>query len=172
MTSHWPRPARVAVRFVVLIGILSFFADFTYEGSRSIIGLYLASLHATGTVVSIVSGPGELLGYALRLFSGRWADSTGWYWRIAILGYVIQMASVPALALTGSWQAAALLIVLERVGKAIRNPSRDAMLSRAGSQAGGYGWAFGLHEFCVLANSPPRQRSCGRAADPAFGHAR
>lgn len=140
------QPSRVALRFIVLIGILSFFADFTYEGSRSIVGPYLASLQASGTIVGIVSGFGELLGYGLRLFSGRFADTTGRYWPIAIFGYVIQMASVPALALTSSWPAAATLIILERIGKAIRNPPRDVMLSHAGRQVGGYGWAFGLHE--------------------------
>jgi predicted MFS family arabinose efflux permease len=137
---------RIALRFIVLIGFLSFFADFTYEGSRSIIGPYLAMLQASGTVVGIVTGFGELMGYGLRLFSGRWADATGRYWPITIFGYVVQMASVPALALTGSWPAAAALIILERTGKAIRNPPRDVMLSHAGKQAGGYGWAFGLHE--------------------------
>lgn len=137
---------RIALRFIVLIGILSFFADFTYEGSRSILGPYLATLQASGTVVGIVTGFGELLGYGLRLMSGRWADATGRYWPITIFGYVVQMASVPALALTASWPVAAILIVLERVGKAIRNPPRDVMLSHAGKQAGGYGWAFGLHE--------------------------
>jgi MFS family permease len=138
--------ARTAFRFVVTIGILSFFADFTYEGSRSIIGPYLGTLQASGAVVSIVTGFGELLGYGLRLLSGRLADATSRYWTIVIFGYVIQMTSVPALALTHSWPAAAVLIILERVGKAIRNPSRDAMLSHAGKQIGGYGWAFGLHE--------------------------
>jgi MFS family permease len=135
-----------ALRFVVMVGIFSFFADFTYEGSRSIIGPYLATLQASGTAVSIVTGFGELLGYSLRLFSGRLADGTGRYWTVAIFGYILQMTSVPALALTHSWPAAAALIILERVGKAIRNPSRDTMLSYAGKQIGGYGWAFGLHE--------------------------
>jgi MFS family permease len=140
------RARRIALRFVALIGVLSFFADFTYEGSRSIIGPYLATLQASGTVVGIVTGFGELLGYSLRLFSGRWADATGRYWPITTFGYFVQMASVPALALTGSWPTAAVLIILERVGKAIRNPPRDVMLSHAGKQAGGYGWVFGLHE--------------------------
>jgi MFS family permease len=140
------RDRGIALRFVILIGILSFFADFTYEGSRSIVGPYLAALQASGTIVGIVTGFGELLGYGLRLFSGRWADATGRYWPITIFGYVVQMASVPAVALTASWPAAAVLIILERVGKAIRNPPRDVMLSHAGKRAGGYGWAFGLHE--------------------------
>ena len=137
---------RKALRFVVLIGVLSFFADFTYEGARSITGPYLASLQASGAIVGVVAGLGELLGYGLRLVSGRWADASGRYWPIAILGYVVQMTAVPALALAGSWQTAAGLIVLERVGKAIRNPPRDVMLAGAGKQLGGYGWAFGLHE--------------------------
>lgn len=145
-TQSGNRARQTALRFVVLIGVLSFFADFTYEGSRSIVGPYLATLQASGTIVGIVTGFGELLGYGLRLFSGRLADATRQYWPITILGYLVQMTAVPALALTGSWPAAALLIILERVGKAIRNPPRDVMLSHAGKQAGGYGWAFGLHE--------------------------
>jgi MFS family permease len=138
--------SRAAFRFVLLIGILSFFADFTYEGSRSILGPFLESLQASGTVVGLITGFGELLGYGLRLVSGRLADATGRFWPITIFGYVVQMAAVPALALVGSWHAAAILIVLERVGKAIRNPPRDVMLSHAGKQLGGQGWVFGLHE--------------------------
>lgn len=140
------RSARTAFRFVLLIGILSFFADFTYEGSRSILGPYLATLGATATIVGVVTGFGELSGYALRLVSGRLADSTGKFWPITIIGYVVQMLSVPALAFTTSWPAAAALIILERVGKAIRNPPRDVMLSHAAKHVGGYGWVFGIHE--------------------------
>lgn len=146
LTSAEGRRRRIAVRFVLLIGILSFFADFTYEGSRSILGPYLALLQASGTVVGLVTGFGELLGYGLRLVSGRWADISRKYWPITIFGYVVQMVSVPALALTGNWPVAAALIILERVGKAIRNPPRDVMLSHAGKQVGGYGWVFGVHE--------------------------
>ncbi len=134
-----------ALRFVVLIGVVSFFADMTYEGSRSITGPYLALLGASATIVGIVAGGGELLGYTLRIVSGRLADSTGRYWPITLVGYVVQMAAVPALALVGSWQAAAILIALERVGKAMRNPPRDAMLAHATTEIG-RGWGFGLHE--------------------------
>jgi len=137
--------SRTALRFVLLIGVLSFFADFTYEGSRSILGPFLALLGASGTVVGVVTGFGELLGYGLRLVSGRLADATRQYWPITIFGYVVQMASVPALALVDSWPAAAVLIILERVGKAIRNPPRDVMLSHATKEMG-RGWGFGVHE--------------------------
>jgi MFS family permease len=138
--------SRQAFRFVLLVGVLSFFADFTYEGARSVLGPFLAGLSASATIVGVVTGFGEFLGYALRLGSGRLADATGRYWPITIFGYVVQMAAVPALALAGSWPVAALLIVLERVGRAIRNPPRDTMLSHAGARVGGYGWVFGVHE--------------------------
>lgn len=134
-----------ALRFVLLVGAMSFFADFTYEGMRGIAGPYLALLGASATAVGVVSGLGELLGYGLRVVSGRLSDRTGQFWPITIVGYVVQMAAVPALALAGNWPAAAGLIVLERVGKAIRNPPRDVMLSHAAKEMG-YGWAFGLHE--------------------------
>jgi predicted MFS family arabinose efflux permease len=134
-----------ALKFVLLVGVLSFFADFTYEGSRAILGPYLVLLQASATVVGIVTGFGELLGYGLRLVSGRMADVTRKFWSITIFGYVVQMLSVPLLALAGSWHVAAVLIILERVGKAIRNPPRDVMLSHAAKQIG-YGWAFGMHE--------------------------
>lgn len=143
-----PRPDRKrrALEFVLLVGALSFFADFVYEGARGIAGPFLALLGASGVIVGAASGLGELAGYALRLVSGRLADRTRAYWPITIVGYVVQMAAVPALALAGSWQMAAALLVVERVGKATRNPPRDVMLSRAGKEMGGYGWAFGLHE--------------------------
>jgi predicted MFS family arabinose efflux permease len=136
---------QTALKFVLLIGILSFFADFTYEGSRSILGPYLASLQASAFAVGVITGFGELLGYSLRLVSGRLADRTQKFWPITIIGYIVQMASVPLLALAGNWPLAAVLIILERVGKATRNPPRDVMLSHAGKQIG-YGWVFGMHE--------------------------
>jgi MFS family permease len=137
--------ASPALKFVLLIGVMSFFADFTYEGSRSIIGPYLGMLGAGALAIAVVSGVGEFLGYGLRLFSGRGADRSGRYWPITIGGYVLQMSAVPLLALAGSWQVAALLIIAERAGKATRNPPRDAMLAHAARQMG-YGWGFGVHE--------------------------
>jgi len=134
-----------ALKFVVLVGVMSFFADFTYEGSRGVVGPYLRQLGAGAFVVAFVAGFGELLGYAIRLVSGRLSDRTGEFWPITIFGYVVQMSSVPLLALAGNWPVAAGLIVLERIGKAIRNPPRDAMLSHAAGEIG-YGWAFGVHE--------------------------
>jgi MFS family permease len=137
---------RRALGFVLLVGAMSFFADFVYEGARGIAGPFFAILGASGVVVGTASGLGELAGYGLRLVSGPLADRTRAYWPITIVGYIVQMVSVPALALAGSWPVAAGLLVVERIGKATRNPPRDVMLSHAGREMGGYGWAFGLHE--------------------------
>jgi predicted MFS family arabinose efflux permease len=134
-----------ALRFVLMVGVMSLFADFTYEGSRSIVGPYLGALGAGAFAIAVITGLGEFLGYGLRLVSGRSADRTRLHWPIAIGGYMLQMTVVPLLALAGSWQVAALLVVLERVGKATRNPPRDAMLSHAAKQMG-YGWGFAVHE--------------------------
>jgi MFS family permease len=139
------RNASPALKFVLMVGIMSFFADFTYEGSRSITGPFLGILGASAFTISVISGAGEFLGYNIRLFSGRRADQTGRYWPITIGGYILQMSVVPLLALAGSWQWAAVLIIAERIGKGIRNPPRDAMLSHA-ARGIGYGWAFGVHE--------------------------
>jgi MFS family permease len=134
-----------AFKFVLLLSFVSLFGDFVYEGARSITGPFLAELGASAIVVGAVSGFGELLGYALRLVSGRTADKTRAYWTITIIGYCINLLSVPALALAGNWPVAALLLLAERTGKAIRGPARDVMLSAAGTQLGS-GFAFGLHQ--------------------------
>lgn len=131
--------------FVLLIGVLSLFADMTYEGARSITGQFLALLGANAVIVGFVAGFGELAGYFLRMVSGLIADRTGKYWTVTFAGYVINLAAVPLLALAGRWEIAAILMVAERVGKGIRNPVRDAMLSHATREMG-RGWGFGLHE--------------------------
>ena len=137
--------AKTALRFVVLVGIVSLFADVTYEGARSINGPYLAILGASGAVVGIASGFGELTGYLLRLVSGYFSDKTGRYWTITFFGYAVNMIAVPLLALAGNWPLAVALMILERIGKGVRVPPRDAMLSYATSKMG-RGWGFGLHE--------------------------
>lgn len=134
-----------AIIFVILMGIVSLFGDMTYEGARSIVGQYLAILGASGLVVGAVAGFGELIGYGFRLVTGYLSDKTGRYWAMTFVGFACNLLAVPLLALAVNWQSAAALIILERFGKAIRTPSRDAMLSYATKQTG-RGWGFGLHE--------------------------
>ena len=129
----------------MLVGVVSLFADMTYEGARSATGPFLAILGASGLAVGIAAGLGELVGYAVRLLSGILADRTGRYWLLTIVGYAVNVLAVPLLALAGRWEVADGLMVAERLGKAIRTPARDAMLSHA-THSVGHGWGFGLHE--------------------------
>jgi predicted MFS family arabinose efflux permease len=136
---------RSALHFVVIIGIANFFADFTYEGARAIMGPFLGSLGASAAIVGFVAGFGELMGYGLRSVSGYFADKSHRHWAFAFLGYAVNMLAVPALALSGRWPVAASLVVAERVGRGIRKPTVEAMLSYAGRSIGA-GWVFGLNE--------------------------
>jgi len=132
--------------FIVLIGVVSLFSDMTYEGARSISGQYLEILGANAALVGFIGGLGELLGYAIRFFSGRLADKTKKYWSLTIFGYLVNLLSVPLIALFPNWQWAILPMMLERIGKGIRVPPRDAMISFA-TKSVGRGWGFGIHEF-------------------------
>jgi MFS family permease len=134
-----------ALRFVVLLGIVSLCADATYEGGRSVAGAYLNVLGASGAIVGLVAGAGELIGYALRLATGYLSDRTQKYWAITTLGYVINTLAIPLLALTQRWETAAALLIAERAGRAVRSPPRDVLLSHAATQVG-RGFGFGLHE--------------------------
>jgi predicted MFS family arabinose efflux permease len=136
---------RSAFRFVLIIGVVNFFADFTYEGARGIVGPFLGSLGASAAIVGFVAGIGELMGYGLRSVSGYFADKSHRHWAFAFLGYAVNMLAVPALALAGQWPLAGSLVVAERVGRGIRKPTVEAMLSYAGKSIGA-GWVFGLNE--------------------------
>lgn len=134
-----------AFSLILIMGLVSAFGDIVYESARSISGPYLAFLGASAVVVGAVAGLGEFLGYGLRLVSGYLADRTRAYWIATFIGYGLILC-IPFLAFAGSWQLAALLLILERIGKAIRSPARDTILSHATHQTG-RGWGFAIHEF-------------------------
>lgn len=133
--------------FIVLFGIVSLFSDMTHEGASSIRGAYLSLLGASAGAIGFVSGLGELTGYSMRYVFGRITDKTKQYWPMVILGYVLDIIAVPALALVGEhgWLAACLLLVVQRTGKAIKKPAKDTVMSFAASQEGA-GKSFGIQE--------------------------
>jgi MFS family permease len=135
---------RIALQFIFLLGIVSLFGDITYEGARSIAGPYLGMLGASAAAIGLVAGLGEFLGYVLRLASGYVADRAKAYWPLTILGYGL-LCAIPLMAFAGQWHLAALLLILERIGKGIRAPARDAILSHA-TKLVGRGLGFGIHE--------------------------
>jgi len=140
-----PDARALALRFVIGIGVVSLFADLTYEGGRSIVGPYLGVLGATPFLVGAIAGIGEFLGYALRLLSGNYVDRRGHHWTVVYLGYAVNLLAVPAIALAGTLAPAAGLVFAERLGKGLRTPARDTLLASASHHIG-RGRAFGLHE--------------------------
>ena len=124
--------------------MVNLFADTTYEGGASINGQFLGSLGASAAAVSIIAGVGEFLGYSLRSVSGYVADRTGRHWPITFAGYIVNLLAVPAMAFAGSWQAAGALVLAERIGRAIRKPTVEAMLSYSTGKHG-KGWVYAVN---------------------------
>lgn len=136
--------ASPAFLFVLIMGVVNLFADTTYEGGSSIHGPFLATLGAGAAVISILAGLGEFLGYALRAVFGWMADRTGRYWPMTFAGYAINLLAVPAMALATTFPAAAALVLAERIGRAIRKPTVDSMLSYTTGELG-RGWVYSLN---------------------------
>ena len=134
-----------ALAFITLMGIVSLFSDMTHEGARSILGEYLDLAGASAATIGFVSGIGELCGYSLRLLSGFVADKTKKYWLLVGLGYGLQVLAIPLLALVpeNGWVIACGLIILERIGKAIKKPAKNTLVSFAAAEIGtGKGFAY------------------------------
>ena len=136
-----------AMIFIILFGIVSLFSDMTHEGASSIRGAYMSLLGASAGAIGFVSGLGELIGYSMRYVFGKLTDKTKRYWLMTIAGYVLDVLAVPALALVGEhgWIAACGLLIIQRMGKAIKKPAKDTIMSCAASQEG-VGKSFGLQE--------------------------
>ena len=136
-----------AMLFILMFGVVSLFSDMTHEGASSIRGAYLDLLGASAGAIGFISGLGELIGYSMRYVFGRWADKTKQYWPMTVVGYILDVLAVPALALVGEhgWIAACILLVIQRMGKAIKKPAKDTIMSFAASQEG-VGKSFGIQE--------------------------
>ncbi|HET7474520.1 MAG TPA: MFS transporter [Dermatophilaceae bacterium] len=148
MTIRLPRGQRAQLgpwRFVLSFGLVSLLADMVYEGARSVIGPYLATLGASATVVGLAAGAGEFIGYGLRVVSGYLVARAQHYWAWTIVGYALTVLSVPLLGATTSLVPALLLYGAERLGKAVRSPAKDTLLSHASTRTG-RGAAFGVHQ--------------------------
>ena len=144
------KPAWSPWRTVVAFGAVSLAGDMVYEGMRSVAGPFLGSLGASALLVGFITGAGEAMALLLRLFSGPFADRSGRYWSLTILGYAMTAVCVPLLAIApfvgGAGLAlAATLILLERAGKAIRSPSKSALLARVAVSVG-RGRGFAVHK--------------------------
>lgn len=154
MVHHARRAGAAAVwspwRTVVAFGLVSLFADMAYEGMRSVAGPFLGTLGASAAVVGLVTGAGEAVALLLRLVTGSLTDRAGAHWRATVVGYGLTAACVPLLAVAPFAGAAGLgiasaLFLLERTGKAVRSPSKSALLAGMTRQVGA-GRGFAVHK--------------------------
>ncbi len=132
--------------FIVMMAIVSLLNDVTYEGANSMTGAFQKLLGSPTIVIAVVGGVGALLGSSLRILTGYLADRTKKYWLFAILGYAIDLFSVPLLATVpdNGWVLAIVFLLTEKIGKAIKKPAKDTIVSFAATQNGvGKSFAFG-----------------------------
>lgn len=145
-SSVRPRVSQ-AMLFIILFGVVSLFSDMTHESVSSIRGVFLSLVGASAATIGFVSGLGELVGYGMRYVFGRLTDKTGRYWPMIVIGYAVELAAVPSLALVSEhgWVAACALLVAQRMGKAIKKPAKDTVMSFAAYQVGP-GKSFAIQE--------------------------
>ncbi|MCW4045766.1 MAG: MFS transporter [Candidatus Bathyarchaeota archaeon] len=135
---------RTAYIAILAMGIVSMLGDIVYESGRGIAPDYLLFLGASALLVGAVSGVGEFVGYSARLVSGSLSDRSKAYWLFIFAGYGLILA-IPLMGFTFSLELVIVLLLLERLGKALRSPSRDTVVSIISKNVG-TGKAFGLHE--------------------------
>ncbi|HOI12767.1 MAG TPA: MFS transporter [Methanoculleus sp.] len=134
----------LSIRLILLLGTASLLGSLVSNGARSVTGPYILLLGGSAAVVGLVAGAGEFIGYALRSATGAYVGQSQRYWKVAMAGYGL-LAAIPLLGIAVRWETAAVLIIAERIGKAIRTPARDTILSHA-TTAVGRGWGFGVHK--------------------------
>lgn len=134
-----------AVEVIIIFGIISMLGDVVYESARGANSQYLNLLGISAAKVGLVFGIGEFLGYALRLLAGVMSDKSGKHWVFMFAGYGMLLL-VPLMGLTMNWNILVVLILMERIGKALRNPAKDTVLSGVAENQVGVGFAFGLQE--------------------------
>jgi hypothetical protein len=118
------------MKIVILFGIVSMFADMTYEGARSVLPQYLGYLGADLAFVGFLGGVGEFLSYLLRFDSGLISSRYGFLWGLTISGYVLTGLSIAMLSIATAWIYESIFTVIERMARGLGTPPRDALLSR------------------------------------------
>ncbi|MEM0440152.1 MAG: MFS transporter [Candidatus Caldarchaeum sp.] len=132
------------LRIVLIIGLLSLFGDFVYEGGRSVLPDYMRQLGMNAFLIGLVLGFAEFAGWAVRPLGGYIADRTRKYALMVRLGYA-GLIIIPLMGVFPVWWAIAIFAVLERIFRGLRTPPRDAMLAKLRGNVG-LGTTFGIHE--------------------------
>ena len=132
-------------RNIILLSIVSFFADLAGEMLYPLIPIFLTTvLGAPPAIVGLIEGVAESVASLLRAVSGWLSDRIGERKRLVMLGYGLAALAKPLLALAFGWPIVFLARLLDRVGKGIRGAPRDALIADWSTEAT-RGRAFGFH---------------------------
>lgn len=138
---------------IVILGLISCFADISSEMVYPLIPLYLtAAFGATPALVGIIEGIAESIASLLKVFSGYISDRFQRKKSIAFLGYSTGVIYKIALLFANSWAGILVARVIDRFGKGIRTAPRDVMVSES-SDKNNMGKSFGIHKMLDMAGS-------------------
>lgn len=130
---------------VLYLGMTSLLTDVSSEAMLALLPAYMfVVLNITPELVGLIEGVAESATSFLKLFSGALADIKGRRKLMAAAGYALSNSVKPLMGLAFSWDSVLAIRTLDRVGKGIRTPPRDAIIADA-SVEGRVGRAFGVH---------------------------
>lgn len=142
-----------AVSNIVLLGLVSLFADMSTEMVYPLIPLYLtAALGASPAIVGVIEGIAESIASLLKVFSGYIGDVYSNKKRLAFAGYSASIFYKILLLTAASWPAILFARVIDRTGKGIRTAPRDALVAQS-SKGNNLGGSFGVHKMLDMAGS-------------------
>lgn len=140
-------------RNIIVLGLISCFADISSEMVYPLIPLYLTSVFgATPALVGMIEGIAESIASLLKVFSGYISDKFQHKKAIAFSGYATGLLYKAALLFAGSWGGILAARIIDRFGKGIRTAPRDVMVSESADK-NHMGKAFGIHKMLDMAGS-------------------
>lgn len=132
-------------RNVFYTGLTSFFTDTSTKMIYSVMPLFLLSIGASKTSISLIEGIAESTASLIKAFSGYWSDKTGKNKPLMLIGYGVTALLTPLYALVRFPIQVLLLRFVERIGKGLRAAPRDSLIS-ASVAPGETGRNFGFHK--------------------------
>jgi len=128
---------------VVVLGVVSLFADMSTEMIYPLIPLFLVNvLGATFIDVGLIEGVAESTASILKIVSGYLSDRFGKRKPLVYTGYGIAAFAKPLLAVATTWQQVLVIRFADRFGKGVRDSARDAIVAE--SKSLGVGRSFGF----------------------------